>query len=329
MSVLVTGAAGHIGSNIVRTLLSEGEQVIGYDAVLPPPHSVVNPLLRKFPFVLGSVLDLPLLLNTIRQHNVREVIHLAAIMAGAKERPAETVQVNVMGTLNVLEAGRILALRRVLCTSSFAAAGATGKDQSRLIPESEYSLPVNAGDAIAPYASTKLMCEELTYMYRAEHGVDAAIIRPARVYGPGLPRGRSAGIPIQALFEKAMAGEPASVVQGGDTRIDLTYVKDEVRGFLLACRAAKLPNWLYNISGGRLYSLSEIAAALRRVFPGVPIEVGPGEWRGISGTDPHSGPVRPASDISRARKDLGYEPQFADLDKALIDYKSWEEQRLY
>ena len=212
--------------------------MIGYDVTAPPPHSVVYPLLKKFPFVIGSVLDLPLLLNTIKQHKVQDVIHLAAIMAGAKERPVETVQVNVMGTVNVLEAGRILGLRRVICTSSFAAAGATGKDQSRLIPETEYALPVNARDGIAPYASTKLMCEELTYMYRAEHGVDAAIIRPARVYGPGLPRGRSAGVPIQAIFEKAIAGEAVSVPQGADTRIDLTYVKDEVRGFILTYRAA-------------------------------------------------------------------------------------------
>jgi hypothetical protein len=87
MSVLVTGAAGNIGSNIVRTLLSEGEQVIGYDTAPPPPHSVVYPMLRKFPFVLGSVVDLPLLLNTIKQYKVQDVIHLAAIMMGAKERP--------------------------------------------------------------------------------------------------------------------------------------------------------------------------------------------------------------------------------------------------
>ncbi|SRR5579885_877600 len=329
MAVLVTGAAGNIGSNIVRTLLSDGEQVIGYDTAFPPLHSVVFPLMGTFPFVLGSVVDLPRLLNTIKQYKVRDVIHLAAIMVGAKERPVETVQVNVLGTLNVLEAGRILGLRRVLCTSSFAAAGATGKDQSRLIPETEYWLPVNARDPIAPYASTKLMCEELTYMYRTDHGVDAAIIRPARLYGPGLPRGRSAAIPIQALFEKAIAGEAVSVAHGADTRIDLTYIKDEVRGFVLAYRADKLPNWLYNISGGRLYSIGEIGAAMKRVFPKVPIEIGPGEWRGLSGDDPHSGPVRPASDISRARRDLGYEPQFADLDKALIDYKSWEEERRY
>jgi UDP-glucose 4-epimerase len=155
------------------------------------------------------------------------------------------------------------------------------------------------------------------------------IIRPARVYGPGLPRGRSAGVPIQAFFEKAIEGEAISVPQGADTRIDLTYVKDEVRGFILTYRAQTLPNWLYNISAGRLYSIGEIAAAMRPVFPKIRIEVGPGEWRGISATDPHTGPVRPASDISRARKDLGYEPQFADLEKALTDYKAWEEERRY
>jgi nucleoside-diphosphate-sugar epimerase len=118
-----------------------------------------------------------------------------------------------------------------------------------------------------------------------------------------------------------------SVAQGGDTKIDLTCIKDEVRGLVLAYRVAKLPNWLYNISAGRLYSTSEIAGAMRRIFLKVPIEVGPGEWRGMSATDPHTGPVRPASDIFRARKNLGYEPQFADLDKVLTDYKAWEVER--
>ncbi len=329
MPVLVTGAAGHIGSNIVRTLLEQGERVIGYDVSLPPPYSVVYPLLGRFPFVIGSVVDLALMLNTIKRHQVRDVIHLAAIMIGAKERPLETIQVNVTGTANVLEAGRILGLRRVICTSSFGAAGSTGKDQSRLIPETEYALPVSADEPIPPYASTKLMCEELTYIYRVEHGVDAVIIRPARVYGPGFPPGRSGGVPIQAIFEKASAGEAVSVPQGADTRIDLTYIKDEVQGFVMALRARKLPNWLYNISGGRIYSIGEIAAAMRQVFPKVPIDVGPGQWRGIAATNPYTGPNRPASDIARAQNDLGYQPRFADLETALLDYKAWVEERRY
>lgn len=122
---------------------------------------------------------------------------------------------------------------------------------------------------------------------------------------------------------------PYPCLQGADTRIDLTYIKDEVQGFVLAYRARTLPNWLYNVSGGRLYSIGEIAAAMRQVFPKVRVDVGPGQWRGISATNAYTGPDRPASDISRARKDLGYQPQFADLDKALTDYRAWVEERRY
>lgn len=329
MTVLVTGAAGHIGSNIARTLLEQGEQVIGFDVAPPPPHSVLHPFVGKFPFVIGSILDLALLLNTMKQHKVEGVIHLAAIMGGAPQRPLETVRVNVEGTANILEAARILGLRRVVSTSSFAAAGASGKDQSRLIPETEFALPVNATDGNSPYAATKLMCEELTCHYRLYCGVDAAIIRPARVYGPGRPPGRSGGIAIEALLEKAFKKEPVSVPSGRDTKIDLTYVKDEVAGFLLAYRTPKLPNWLYNISSGRLYSIGEITDAINRAFPHVSIKAGPGEWRGIAAAEPHTGPNRPASDITRARKDLGYEPKFADLDKALPDYRAWVESKRY
>src|SRR5260370_31505836 len=112
MSVLVTGAAGNIGSNIVRTLLEEGERVVGYDVALPPQYSVVYPLLKKFPFVVGSVVDLPLLLNTIKQHKIENVIHLAAIMAVSKERPHENPHVLSNDTMQRLEASTPLRARR-------------------------------------------------------------------------------------------------------------------------------------------------------------------------------------------------------------------------
>lgn len=102
-----------------------------------------------------------------------------------------------------------------------------------------------------------------------------------------------------------------------------------MRGFVLAYRARMLPNCLYNISGGRLYSIREIAAAMRQVFPKVRIDVGPGLWRGMSATNPYTGSDRPASDISRARNDLDYEPRFADLDKALTDYRAWVDEGRY
>jgi nucleoside-diphosphate-sugar epimerase len=329
MAVLVTGAAGHIGSNVARTLLEHGHEVVCFDALPPPPFSVIYPALDRVRCEIGSILDLPRLLNIVREHDVDAIVHLAAIMGGARERPVETVRVNVEGTVNVLEVGRVLGLRRVICTSSYGAAASYGLDQSTTVAEDRYVMPVAEHDMQPPYGSTKIMSEEMTCVYRKYYDVDAAIIRPAMVYGPGYPPGRGLRHPMAALMHAAFEGRVVKAPCGRDSTIDSTYVKDTALGYLRLLEKADLPHWLYNISSGRIFSTGDMADAVAKAFPDATIELGPGGWRDIDGQGPPIAPIRPASDITRAREDLGYEPKFADLEVAAADYAGWLREQAY
>jgi nucleoside-diphosphate-sugar epimerase len=329
MAVLVTGAAGHIGSNVARTLLEHGYDVVCFDASIPPPFSVIHPARDRVHYETGSVLDLARILNLVKQYDVDAIVHLAAIMGGATSRPLETVKVNVEGTANVLEAGRILGLRRVICTSSYGAAASYGLDQTQTIAEDQYVVPVSEHDMNPPYGSTKAMGEELTCVYRRCYDVDAAIIRPAMVYGPGYPPGRGQRHPMEALVHAAAKGIPVKSPTGRDSVIDSTYVKDTALGYLRLLEADDLPNWLYNISSGRVFSTGDMIDAVQKAFPDASFDIGPGGWCGIDGQGPPYSPIRPASDIERARKDLGYEPQFADLEVAAADYAGWLRDQAY
>jgi nucleoside-diphosphate-sugar epimerase len=231
--------------------------------------------------------------------------------------------------VNVLEVGRVLGLRRVICTSSYGAAASYGLDQSTTVPEDRYVMPVAEHDMSPPYGSTKIMSEEMTLVYRKYYGVDAAIIRPASVYGPGHPPVRDLRHPMAALVHAAFAGQVVKAPCGRDSTIDSTYVKDTALGYLRVLEKDELPHWLYNISSGRIFSTGDMADAVAKAFPDATIELGPGAWRGLDGEGQLVPPIRPASDITRAREDLGYEPQFADLEAAALDYADWLREQAY
>jgi nucleoside-diphosphate-sugar epimerase len=134
---------------------------------------------------------------------------------------------------------------------------------------------------------------------------------------------------MEALVHAAFEGRPVQAPCGRDTTIDSTYVKDMAQGYLRLLDKENLPNWLYNISSGRVFSTADMATAVAKAFPGASIELGPGGWRGLDGQGSPYAPIRPASDITRARQDLGYEPQFADLDAAAVDYAGWLREQAY
>ncbi|MCG6876320.1 MAG: NAD(P)-dependent oxidoreductase [Betaproteobacteria bacterium] len=313
MSVLVIGG-GLIGSQIARILAESGERPVVMD-VAPQPEAlgdIVDP--GRITLVRGDVLDRPGLERIMRENGVTRVVHTAAnplLTLGAQENPYSAVQVNIVGTCNVLEAARALKLGRVVVASSnvlshHLAGGADGGD---VMKEDPFPRPATF------YAATKQAVEALGINYARWCGVDFVAVRYGAAAGPW--RGTGGGGPsniFRAAVEGALRGEEASVPPGA---MDWVYSKDAAAGAVLALNASHLESRVFNIAMGRLYDGEEMAAAVREVIPNarIRVETPPGTAVAVQ-------PMAGAVDLSRSRAELGYEPAY-DMAAAVRDYVSW------
>lgn len=328
MSVLVTGAAGFIGGNVVRILYERGEKPIGFDVGRVGPNSVLWDIKDEIPWAAGTIVDLSQLLRVVKEHKVEGIIHTAAQLGEANnERPVDAVRVNVEGTVNVLEAARILDLRRVVCCSSSTVVGAQ-TDLEKHVKEDDPPIVPQSGI----YPVLKLATEGLVYNYQSLFGVSAVCVRPSRVYGPGSAPERGKGHPIQFLTVEAVNGRDVDLETGADTLVDYTYVKDEAQGIILAYEAKSPTYTLYNLSYGDLRNPRQMAEVLTRLFPKWTGKLGPGLWPGWIPKMELTGPawqfsLRSPLDVSRAKTDLGYKPH--DIDSAIPDYVRWLRDREY
>lgn len=330
MSVLVTGGNGLIGSNVARILAEDhGEEVVILDAAPDVAgRSILSDVGQRIRYVQGSVTDLSMILRIVKDHDVTSIVHSAAIIAGAAaRRPAEALEVNILGTVNVLEAVRIAGLRRAVAMSSSAVMG-DPEDLETPRQEEDIMLP-----AVGIYPISKLTCELLVNTYRELYGVDAAIIRPRSVYGPGRWSTHHP-MPVPQVIQAVARGEAVVKPTGSDTKFDLTYVKDEANGVIRALQIEKpLPHAVYNISFGRNVSMSEVFEVLRELRPDVRIDVGPGLWEGVLPTGrqrdaTYRSSQRPPQDVNRAREDFGYSPVWP-VERAVPDYLRWLEEGSY
>ncbi len=321
MSILVTGATGLVGSNIVRLLIEQGRDVVGHDRLPPVEPSVLTPFKDRLKLEIGNVAELSQILHVIKRHHVEGIIHCAGMVGDVTNQfPVETIQVNILGCANMLEAARIMGLGRVIIYSS---SGVMGAPEDLVTPrkEEEIVLP-----AIGMYVATKLACEQVVATYRQFYRVDTFAVRPRCVYGPAQQRYRLP-LPIYHVLEDVLAGKPVVRETGGDTSFDYTYVKDLAKGTVQAYDSKSPSYYVYNLSRGKNTKMSEVCDVLKRLFPKVRIEVGPGLWDGILARGQQTGSVyrssqRPPQDITRARKDFGYNPTW-DVDRALPDWVRW------
>jgi UDP-glucose 4-epimerase len=299
MSILVTGINGMTGLHTAKILLEKGFAVVGYDNCSKGELAFYPEIEKRITFVWGDITHAGHLLETVEKYKVSDIIHLAALRNEVLYRaiPTELFRVNIDGMVNILELARIGKVGRVVFASSAAVYG-KADDPDQTIPE---DAPLNPRGI---YANSKVMCESLCRAYRNVYDVDTVIIRPSRVYG------RIAnldllefGNPISTFVSTLMRGEPIEEKSGGDFGGDFTYVPDLAAGCHLALTAADLDHWIFNISSGTFYRLSQVAEVLKALFPRIDIFVGPGIQPYVT-----QAPMRGALDISRAKKVLSFAP---------------------
>lgn len=294
---LVTGASGFIGSHLVRELVNQGKKVIAYD--FNPDVSYLADCLDKVEFVYGDVANMAHLMGVMADHKVNVVFHLGYMLVpDTDNRTGRAIQVNCAGFQNVMEAARILKIRRVVWASSQAVYGFAEGYPVTPITEDVHVNPTTQ------YGACKLFNEHVARFYWQQHGVDNIGLRKPVVYGLGKSRRRDLSI-SHRLIENAIVGRPVEVPPG-DAYANYVYVKDVVRAYILAMRAAPTKHTIFNVSG-YVYRFSEVVEILRGLFPDLQVT----NTKTLNSPNPID-----AYDLSlvRAREELGYEPVYALAD---------------
>ncbi|MEM3402942.1 MAG: NAD(P)-dependent oxidoreductase [Nitrososphaeria archaeon] len=316
MATIVTGGSGLVGSHVVEELVREGKEdkIIIYDVLPPRKPEVVAQLGKKVVYVDGNILDVGRLVETTKNHCVKGIIHTTGIINYKYiiANPTYSVMVNFNGTLNVLELARLYDLKIVFTSS--------GSVYGKVDEFAKEDFPLRPGDI---YGATKAMCEMLGEQYASTYGIDYVSTRLYFIYGPGLSLAAKSiedvfTPPVQPLsvlllmVQKGIKKEKLFIESGGDTRLDYTYVKDSAHGVVLAYHTKKPPHRAYNISTGKAYSLSEVAAAINKYVGQECIIIGSGTVKGW--------PPRPKYlDISLAKTELGYVPLYG-LERGINEF---------
>lgn len=307
--VLVTGGAGFIGSHLVEALTGLGAAVVVLDDLSGGNKANIE----SFPLAwlhIGSILDQNLLGRAMQ--GCRYVFHQAALgsVPRSLKEPRLYHEVNVTGTLNVLEAARGARVERVLFAASSSAYG-----NSVQLPKNESMPPLPA----SPYAANKVACEALMRAYSHSYNLDTVSLRYFNIFGPR-QNANSAYAAVIAAFAKALlAGQRPTIYGDGTQSRDFTFVENAVYANLLAAgldRAIK--GQVMNVAGGRRITINELAQKMAQSM-------------GQSDLTPLHAPERTGdvkhslADLSLIEQMLGYRPlvSFEDgLNETLRWYQS-------
>jgi len=287
MRVLVTGGAGFIGSHLTDALLTRGDEVQVVDDLSAGQLARLDTAatLHKV-----SITDPAALTAVVKSYRPELISHLAAQIdvCASVDSPAGDAQVNVVGTVNVLEAARETGARVL-----FASSGGALYGRDAPIPSREDVLPLPE----SPYGIAKFCAEQYIGLYNRLHSTRHSVLRLANVYGPRQDPAGEAGV-ITIFCSRALSGQAPVIYGDGNQTRDLVYVGDVVRSFLAAADIGRPGTW--NIGTGTEVRVLDLVTIIAEIA-GHPVTpefapTRPGELR------------RSAVAVERAARDLSWRP---------------------
>jgi UDP-glucose 4-epimerase len=291
----VTGGAGFIGSNLVSALVQRGESVRAFDNLSNGHWALLRRLVQddsKVETITGDIRDPAAVESAMR--GIEIVFHEAALGSVPRsiDDPLETDEVNVHGTVIVLDKARRAGVKRLVFAASSAAYGDTPT-----LPKHE-SMPPSP---LSPYAVTKVTCEKYLRVFSSIYGLETVSLRYFNVFGPNQRPDGPYAAAIPRFIDAAQRGRPITVYGDGEQTRDFCFVDNAVAANLLAAAAPqKLAGEVVNVAGGRRISLNELIREIGGVL---------GKKLDVDYVAPRAGDVRHSlADIGRAKELFGYEP---------------------
>lgn len=289
-NILITGGAGFIGSHIVDRLSPEN-RVIVLDNLFTGQMSNLEKSKDRITFIKGDILDKALLMEVVAKVDI--IFHLAANTGVIRsiQDPDFDMNVNIRGTLNLLEACRNSKVERLVYASSGAIFG-----EARYIPIDE-GHPINPE---SPYAVSKLAAEKYCFTFYKVHGVPATVLRYFNVYGPRQNSSEYANV-ISIFSRRIREGKPLTIFGDGKQTRDFVFVEDVVSANVLAATQPDAIGEIFNIATGKETNIEQLISILAEVS---------GKENSVIYAAPRAGEVRNSrANIEKAQRMLDYNPE--------------------
>ena len=298
----ITGGAGFIGSGIAKSLVRRGDDVTVIDDLSSGDVSNIEHL-KNVRFIKASILSEIAVADAIAGADT--VFHLAASVGNKRsiDNPTLDSQINVLGTINVLEATRKAGVKKIVISSS---AGIFGELERFPISEDH---PVEPD---SPYGVSKLAAEKLCLAYSKLYDMEAIALRYFNVYGPN-QRFDAYGNVVPIFVFKLLSGEPITIFGDGEQTRDFVSVHDVVQANIAAADAQGVTG-AFNIASGTEITINDLVRRITTLVPG--------DNQVLTGNQRPGDVLRSLGDISKARSQIGYEPS-VDIDKGLAEYVDW------
>ncbi|MFX1258454.1 MAG: NAD-dependent epimerase/dehydratase family protein [Promethearchaeota archaeon] len=304
--IVVTGAAGFIGSNLTDKLLELGGEVIGIDNLFNGSLENLEEALKnkKFKFYKGDVRDLNFLLSVF--DGVEIVFHQAAFTSVPQSviMPESCNNVNINGTLNILNAARLKDIEKIIFASSSSVYGDTPT-----LPKKEGMLRV----PISPYGVAKLASESYMQVFHHIYGLKTISLRYFNVYGPRQKDSPYSGV-IAIWLGRIVQNKDLIIFGDGENSRDFTYIKDVIKANLLAAKK-NIAGEIVNIGANSPINLMNLAKLMLKITNREDLK--------IKHTSPRPGDIiHSFADISKANSLLKFQPKY-NQEEGLRDYFKW------